>query len=237
MPHLERNGDVFVLNLGNEGEADKDIRFHPDWIVAVNQLLDEVEKAEGPAALVTTATGKIYNNGLDTDWLFGGGNTDKLYGYLDSVHAVYARLVAFPMPTVAAINGHAFGAGAMLATAHDFRVMRSDRGFWCLPEVNLGMTFAPAMNSLLRARLTNQTAVESMTTGRRYGGADALAAGIVDATADEASVLTDAVARAGALAANHKPNLAVIKRTLHSSLLAELAVETTAENLGAFAGI
>ncbi len=229
MPYLEREGDVFVLYLGNEGQTDSENRFHPDWIDAFHGLLDEVEASEGPAALVTVSTGKFYSNGLDTDWLFG--NYDRNHWYLDRVHSMFTRLLTFPMATVAAINGHAFGAGAMLATSHDFRVMRGDRGYWCLPEVNLGMPFTVAMNALVTERLTNQVAVEAMTTGRRYGAHDALAAGIVDAAAEPDAVLSAAVGRAAALAGNHKPNLPVIKRALHARALAGLAVPTTAENL------
>lgn len=229
MPYLERDGDVFVLYLGNEGQTDTENRFHPDWIETFHGLLDEVEASEGPAALVTVSTGKFYSNGLDTDWLFG--NFDRNCWYLDRVHSMFSRLLTFPMATVAAVNGHAFGAGAMLATSHDFRVMRADRGYWCLPEVNLGMPFTVAMNALVTERLSNQVAVEAMTTGRRYAAADALAAGIVDAAADSDALLASAVQRAAALAANRKPNLPVIKRALHGRALAGLAVETTPENL------
>lgn len=229
MPHLERDGDVFVLYLGNEGQTDTENRFHPDWIDTFHALLDEVEAGEGPAALVTVSTGKFYSNGLDTDWLFG--NFDRNCWYLDRVHSMYSRLLTFPMATVAAVNGHAFGAGAMLATSHDFRVMRADRGYWCLPEVHLGMPFTVAMNALVTERLTNQVAVEAMTTGRRYAADDAIAAGIVDAKADADALLASAVERAAALAANRKPNLPVIKRALHRRALAGLAVETTPENL------
>ncbi len=229
MPYLKRDGDVFVLYLGNEGQTDSENRFHPDWIDEVHAKLDEVEASEGPGALVTVATGKFYSNGLDTDWLFG--NFDKNHWYLDRVHSLYTRLLAFPMPTVAAVNGHAFGAGAMLATSHDFRVMRADRGFWCLPEVHLGMPFTVAMNALVTGRLTNQVAVEAMTTGRRYAADDAIAAGIVDDKADADQLLGAAVARAAALAGNRKPNLAVIKKALHARTLEGLMTPTTAENL------
>ncbi len=229
MPYLERDGDVFVLYLGNEGQTDNENRFHPDWIDAVHGLLDEVEASEGPAALVTVATGKFYSNGLDTDWLFA--NFERNCWYVDRVHTLYSRLLAFPMATVAALNGHAFGAGAMLATSHDFRVMRADRGYWCLPEVHLGMPFTVAMNALVTGRLTNQVALEAMTTGRRYGADDAIAAGIVDAKADADKVLATAIERAAALAGNRKPNLPVIKKALHGRTLAGLAVETTPENL------
>ncbi|WP_328409624.1 enoyl-CoA hydratase-related protein [Nocardia sp. NBC_00403] len=234
MAYLSREGDVFVVYLGNEGQTNSENRFHPDWIDEFHGLLDEVEASEGPAALVTTATGKFYSNGLDTDWLFG--NLDKIHGYLDRVHSLYTRLLAFPMPTVAAINGHAFGAGAMLATSHDFRVMRADRGFYCLPEVHLGMPFTVGMNALLTERLSNQVALQAMTTGHRYSADQAIAAGIVDDKADAEALLGAAIARAAALAGNRKPNLPVIKRALHANALAGLATPTTPENLAFAAG-
>ncbi len=58
MPNLTRDGDVFVLDLG----ADEN-RFNPTWVAGVNAALDEVEAAEGPRALVTTASGKFWSNG------------------------------------------------------------------------------------------------------------------------------------------------------------------------------
>lgn len=227
MPYLEREGDVFILYLGNRDEVDNENRFHPDWITAVHAALDEVEAHEGPAALVTAATGKYYTNGLDTEWLFA--NMDSFGEYLDRVHTIYSRLLAFPMTTVAAVQGHAFGAGAMLATAHDLRVMRSDRGFYSLPEAQLNMPFTVGMNALMTAQLPRTTAVEAMTTSRRYGGADALAAGIVNQVADEAELLGTAVARAAATAALHGPNLAGIKTGIHAQVIEALAVKTPAK--------
>ncbi|NMM91383.1 enoyl-CoA hydratase [Rhodococcus sp. SRB_17] len=228
MPYLERDGDVFILYLGNEGETDNENRFSPEWIDAVHSKLDEVEAHEGPAALVTTATGKFYTNGLDTTWIFS--NADGLPGYLDKVHTLYSRLLAFPMATVAAVQGHAFGAGAMFATAHDFQIMRSDRGFYCLPEVSLNMPFTVGMSALLNGRLPKQTAVEAMTTGRRFGGVDALAAGIVQETVDGDAVLAAAVAKAAALTATHGKNLAGIKAGIHRDVLADLGRVTDKSN-------
>ena len=43
--------------------------------------------------------------------------------------------------------------GCGLATAHDFRVMRADRGFWCLPEADIGIPFTRGMSALIQARL------------------------------------------------------------------------------------
>ena len=74
---------------------------------------------------------------------------DEANGFVDEVHRIFGRILAFPGITVAAINGHAFAAGAMFATAHDFRVMRDDRGYWCLPEVDLGLPLTPAMTAVI----------------------------------------------------------------------------------------
>jgi enoyl-CoA hydratase/carnithine racemase len=215
MPTLDRDGDVFLLNLG-----DDENRFNPDWVGAVEALLDEVVAAPEPRALVTTATGKIWSNGLDLEWM--GANTGEVAAFVPRVHALFARVLALPVPTVAAIQGHCFAAGAMLAVAHDARVMRADRGYFCLPEVDIHIPFTPPMAALIQARLSKAAAHEAMTTGRRYGGADAAAAGIVDAAVDEDAVLGEAIARAAALAPKHGPTLGAIKEGMYADALALL---------------
>ena len=216
MPTLDRDADVFVLDLG-----DGDNRFNPDSLRELDALLDEVVAAPGPRALVTTATGKIWSNGLDLDWL--GSHLDQSGAFVDSVHALLARVLTLPVPCVAALQGHAFAAGAMLALAHDVRVMRADRGFFCLPEIDIHIPFTPGMGGLIQARLAPQVAHEAMTTGRRYGGADALAAGIVEAAVALDEVLPTALERARALADKHGPTLAAIKTQMYGPALAALA--------------
>jgi Delta3-Delta2-enoyl-CoA isomerase len=110
----------------------------------------------------------------------------------------------------------------MWALAHDMRVMRRDRGFFCLPEVDIGLAFAPGMSALIRARLTPATAREAMTTGRRYGGEQALGAGIVDAVADADQLLAAAMDIARPLASKANPVRAEIKETLYAETLAAL---------------
>ncbi|MET8175909.1 enoyl-CoA hydratase-related protein [Streptomyces clavifer] len=215
MPTLERRDSVFVLHLG-DGEN----RFHPDWIAAVAAALDEVEKAEGPRALVTSATGKFYSNGLDLEWLFA--HADQHQDYVVSVHGLLARMLSLPVITVAALQGHTFAAGAMLSLAHDFRVMRADRGYWCLPEADIDIPFTPGMSALIQARLTPRTAHEAMLTARRFGGGDAAAAGIVDHAVDEEAVLSTAIGIAQARAERAGATIATIKARMYAPALAAL---------------
>ncbi|HEU5152969.1 MAG TPA: enoyl-CoA hydratase/isomerase family protein [Iamia sp.] len=209
---LDRDGEVFVLRL-DAGEN----RFTPALLDAVEGALDEVEGADGPRALVATGTGKYWSNGLDLDWI--GAHPDEMVAYVGRVQALMARVLELPCPTVAALNGHTFAAGAMLSLAFDTRVMRADRGWWCLPEVDLGMPFTPGMNALIPARLPVTTAHEAMVTGRRYTGVEARAAGIVAGLADEDRVVAEAVAIAAPLAAKAGAGLARIRSTLHAEVI------------------
>jgi enoyl-CoA hydratase/carnithine racemase len=218
MPTLDNDGDVWILHLG-----DDENRFNPDWMTAVAELLDEVVAKPEPRALVTAAGGKIWSNGLDLDWL--GQNSDRLPEFVDQVHGLFAKFLAAPVPTVAAIQGHCFAAGAMLALAHDWRVMRADRGYFCLPEADINIPFTPGMSALIQARLTPAAATSAMVGARRFGGEDAAEAGIVDAAVAEETVLPAAIALAASQAPKLGATLATIKQRMYAPVLETLADE------------
>jgi enoyl-CoA hydratase/carnithine racemase len=220
VPALDRDAEVFVLDLG-----DDENRFHPDWVGAVTALVDEVAGASGPRALVTKATGKFWSNGLDLAWM--GEHPSETEAFVDQVHALLARVLSLPVPAVAACQGHVFAAGAMLALAHDVRVMRADRGFFCLPEVDIAIPFTPGMGALIQARLAPQTAHEAMTTGRRYGGLEAAEAGLVEEAVAEARVLETALERVRPLAGKAGPTLGAIKEQMYGPALALLRERRT----------
>lgn len=210
---VRREGDVFILQM-DEGEN----RFNRTSVDALHAALDEVEASTGPAALVVTGTGKFFSNGLDLDWM--GSDEGRADGtFFVELHRMLGRILGLSMVTVAAINGHAFAAGAMLATAHDIRIMRADRGYFCLPEVDLGLPFTPGMTALVTARLPRMTVHEAIVTGRRYDAAEAIADGIVDEAVDEADVLPRAIEVAAGLAAKRADIVGVLKRGLHGDAI------------------
>jgi enoyl-CoA hydratase/carnithine racemase len=210
---LARDGDVFVLTM-----ADGENRMNRPWLEAMNAAIDEVDGAVGAKALVTTGHGKFYSNGLDLEPLLQSGR-ESMAAFVAEDERLFARLIKAPYVTVAACNGHTFAAGAMLALCHDFRVMREDRGFFCLPEVDLGIPFSPGMDALIRRRLPMPVAHEAMVTGRRYGGEEAAAKGIVTLATPEDRVVPDAVAMAAELAAKAGPTMHVIKSRMYADLI------------------
>jgi enoyl-CoA hydratase/carnithine racemase len=124
------------------------------------------------------------------------------------------------VPTVAAVNGHAFGMGAFLVLVHDHAVMREDRGYLCFPEVHIGMSFPEPLLEIARAALPPHTLRHALSTGHRYSGPEAVAADIVEATAPLDRLVPTASETGGALAATAGPNLALIKRQVLPAIAA-----------------
>lgn len=129
--------NVYVLTLTGEGEH----RFTPQSIPEILTALDKVEADPKACALVTTGEGKFYSNGLSLS-LENRGSKENMQ-LIDQFHVLLKRVLTFPIPTIAAVNGHAVAGGCMLALAHDYRFMRADRGFMFLSEIDIKLPFSP----------------------------------------------------------------------------------------------
>jgi Delta3-Delta2-enoyl-CoA isomerase len=214
---LKREGDVFILTM-QSGEN----RFNPSFIGDMNQALDQVERSTGPAAVITVGgEEKFYSNGLDLAWLMGEGRKEWK-NFVPEVLKFLGRVMGFPVPTVAAVNGHAFAAGAILALAHDFRVMRADRGFFCLPEVDIKIPLAPGMRALIQSRFSPAVFRDLILTGARVGGSEAKERGIVDEAVSAGQVLPRAFALAAGMASKDRQIYRTLKRGMYAEALALL---------------
>lgn len=218
---LKREGNVFILTM-----AKGDNRFNPPFLEGMNRALDTVEQARGPTALVTTGgEEKFYSNGLDLAWLSGDGRSEQP-SFIASVSKLFARVLSFPLPTVAAINGHAFASGALLAFAHDFRIMRADRGFICMPEVDIKIPLAPGPLALIQARVPAAVFRDLVLTGVRMGGNEAKRLGIVDEAMAKEEVLPKAIALAAFLANKDRNIYQALKQTMYGEVAAMLENDT-----------
>lgn len=162
----ELDEHVAVITL-NDGEN----RFNPEFINACLDVMDRIEnETDARTAVVVSSHEKIFCNGIDLEWLVpviqrGDLETAKSYFYL--LNKLLRRTVTYPLITIAAMNGHVFAGGAIWSCAFDFRFMRSDRGFFCLPEVDLGIPFLPGMNALLQKAIPMHMLEEMQLTGSR----------------------------------------------------------------------
>lgn len=211
---LDYDDKIAIIRLG-----DDENRFSPAFLDDIDDALDQAV-SDGAQGLVTTAGGKFYSNGLDLDWL--STHTDQGQWYINRVHRLLARVLTLSIPTAAAVVGHAFGAGAMLAIAHDFRTMRDDRGYFCFPEVDIRIPFNPGMAALIQAKLTPRAAVASMTTGRRFTGPEAEQFGIIDVACPADAVTGTAVDQLRPLGGKDPGTLGAIKHTMFGHVVRAL---------------
>ena len=203
-------------------------RFNPESVAAMNAALDDVDSivaAGEQISLVTTGSDKFFTNGIDLDWMFGDdaqASPEIIPDFIASMMGLWARVLALPIPTVAAVNGHAFAGGAMFVLAHDHVLMRSDRGYWCVNEVLLKLPLAPGMQAILEAKLPRSTLRKAILTAHRFDGTSAVAAGIAD-EAHDGTVLRDRAVQLGqSLAPTANPILGRLKEDLYADVLAAL---------------
>ncbi|KAJ2003967.1 hypothetical protein GGI04_001159 [Coemansia thaxteri] len=192
---------LFVLHLNNGPEN----RFTLQLISEIMQALDYVDKhldsltdedAAKGGALITTSSGKFYSNGLAIEDAMQIGDAF----YLPFMRML-ARLLTYRVPTVAAINGHAFAGGCMFALAHDYRVMRADRGWIAMNEVDIGIPLIPGMAAIVKCKLNQPNFLrECVLGGHRFKSSDAVAAGFVDRAVQDDELISTATQYAKALA-------------------------------------
>lgn len=173
---------VYLLTMTSPA----DNRLTTEFCQALLDALDAIEFGGYAPGVVVTTSGmaKFYSNGLDLEHALSTPT------FLPQVlYRLFGRLITYPMPTVALVNGHAFAGGLMLAMHHDYRVMDPARGFACINELDFGVPLKPAMSAPFRCKLSPATYRTLVLEARRFAGPAALDAGIVDATGGLDAVL------------------------------------------------
>ena len=161
---LDENVAVVTMNSGEN-------RFNMLFLDEFLSVLDTIENdTDANALVVRSSHEKIFSNGIDLDWLIPfvqKNDLDTAKKFLYTMNSLFKRLLIYPMPTIAAITGHAFAGGAIMCCAFDFRFMRSDRGFFCFPEVDLGIPFLPGMIAIAKKAIPMYKLEEMKYTGKR----------------------------------------------------------------------
>ncbi|KAI0411782.1 putative carnitinyl-CoA dehydratase [Xylaria grammica] len=158
-----------------------DNRLTPEFCRAFLTALDIIEFGYEPGVVVTTSgIKKFYSNGLDLPL------AQSTPGFWEnSLYPLLQRFLAYPMPTVALINGHAFAGGIFLAMHHDYRVFTgSGRGYACVNELDFGAPLPPPLSSIIRIKTTPLVYRSVVLEAKRFDAKAALEAGIVDAVGE-----------------------------------------------------
>lgn len=198
----------------------RDNRLHPELVAAMLGALDELAAdADVRAVVLTSANDKFFSNGLDLAWMMkNAGQMADVVGYLTQVNALFKRVTLYPKPVVAALTGHTFAAGLFLAAHCDFRLMREDRGWVCMPEVDIDIPLLPGMIAICQETMSVEGFRRMYFQGARLTGPEAVAIGFVDAVHPQQALLPAAVELAAALGQKKTPTYAEMKRRIRADV-------------------
>lgn len=216
MIDLKKQGDIYSLTMNNNANT-----ICPDWQQQMLKALDTMESDYGQGtALVMTGEEKFFCNGVNIEVLSA---LDKagVEQFAKTMLEIHRRMLLLPFPTIAAINGHAFAGGAFLALSLDYRIMREDRGWIAISEVDVGVPIPAPMMAILQAKLSPATVRDAVLTGKRYTAPEAIKVGLVDTQAPADSLADQAEALALALAVKEPGIFKAIKQTLYGDLAAK----------------
>lgn len=216
MNHVElsRNGSIYYATLmaGDTGNT-FDYAMLESWSKALDQL-----PSDGNAVLVVVADhAKFFSAGIDLKFIEREGVETIKNEFIPKFDALLERISTLDMPTIAGINGHAYGGGALLATACDFRVMRADNGKFCFPEIDVKLVFSPYMQKMLNTKLPQPIKDRLCLTGEAING-DTLAENGLCQSVSEATFDATIQQLAEVLVAKDRPTYAGIKAGLMAGL-------------------
>ncbi len=215
MINLCRDGDIYTLTMNNDANT-----ICLDWQQLMLDALTEVEANCGKgSALVMTGEGKFFSNGVNIEAL-NKLDESGVEIFAKTMLEIHRRMLLLPCPTVAAINGHAFAGGAFLALSLDYRIMREDRGWICISEVDAGVPIPAPMMDILKTKLSSAVVRDAVLTGKRYTANEAVEAGVVDSTTTAESLLAEASELATSLASKEPVIFKTLKQTLYGDLAA-----------------
>lgn len=228
MTQVEYAVDAHVATITlNDGEN----RFNPDFLDAYLGALDEIERATDATTLVVTSSHeKIFSNGIDLEWLvpvIQGNDIARAKDFFYLLNRMFRRIATYPLVTVAGISGHAFAGGAIMCCAFDFRFMRSDRGYFCFPEVDLGIPFLPGMNALLKKAMPMYMVEYMEYTGGRLTADQCVEHHIVHKACPVETLMEETMAFARTVN-KRRPVVVEMKKRLNQAIVQAIDVDDVA---------
>ncbi|HEX5770901.1 MAG TPA: enoyl-CoA hydratase-related protein [Nocardioidaceae bacterium] len=202
-PHLriDRPSEgVVLLTLDNPDQRNAmSEEMTSSWVAAI----DEIAADRSVRAVVVTGAGSAFCSGGDTSWIASepDATVDRLRTRMVAFYRAWLSIRRLEVPTIAAINGAAIGAGLCMALACDLRYAASSAKLGA-PFVKLGMHPGMAATYLLPNVVGDAHARDLLLTGRIADAEEALRLGMVSRVLPDETFLDDVLEVAEGIAAN-----------------------------------
>ncbi|HUY27775.1 MAG TPA: enoyl-CoA hydratase/isomerase family protein [Candidatus Binataceae bacterium] len=126
---------IAVVRLNRPGKLNA---ISPQMAGELKDLAATVRKDPKVRVLIFTGNGRAFSAGADIAKLAAMRSPAEFMDFIEEIQTTYNAIEDLPIPTIAAINGLAFGGGCELALACDFRIMAEDASIG-VPEIRIGV--------------------------------------------------------------------------------------------------
>jgi len=181
-------------------------------ISEIERAIEEINADKFLSVLVLSANGKVFSAGgdltamRDKSGMFSGGAHEIFENYQKNVHRIPKAFYSLEIPSIAAVNGPASGAGCDLAFMCDLRIV-SEKAWFSQAFINVGLISGDGGLYFLQKISNYPLAAEMVFTGSRISADRAYAAGMVNKVVDESQLMNEAMKTAEIIA--EKPPVAL----------------------------
>ena len=215
---VEKKKNITILELSHKTTNAISV----EMVEALSEAIQTIRTDETVRALViTSANEKFYSIGFDIPSLLPLPR-EQFTDFYRAFNQLCIDLYTMPIPTVAALRGHAIAGGCILALCCDVRVVADGRKLMGLNEVKLGVPVPYVADRILHALISARDAREVMELGEFYRPEEALRIGLVDYVEPLDQVLDKALEQARLLSAAPGEAFALIKANRIEGVMVEI---------------
>jgi len=218
---IELTQDVAVVRM----TSNRVNKQNPEFFADLTDTFDRLDQDYPRSPIVLTGIDEIFSVGIDFEYsfeLFQKREPAETLAWFDAFRGAMLRVFKTLRPTVAAVNGHVFAGGVILALGCDFQVGRSGDYQCAINGVPVGIPMPSVYTALIRHRLGTAVATEAILTGRSYSPSEALEAGFFHAVVDSERLIPTAIEKARCVTAACMPAFEHSKRMLLAPALARM---------------
>jgi enoyl-CoA hydratase/carnithine racemase len=208
---IEKNNNIAVLRIDRPPANAIDLTLAGEF----ENALVEINESSDIGTLIITGEGSCFSAGLDLKALPSYDRAQQ-QAMVMAVNQMFGRLYGLPVPTIAAVNGHAIAGGVILALACDYRVGAEGDYKLGLAEARVGVAFPVAAMAIVKSELAPAVAKTMVLTARNYSPREAVASGVLDELQPADRLLERAIEVAREMAALPRSTYWPIKRSLRS---------------------
>lgn len=189
----------------------------------LHEAFDRLEKAQSAKPVLLTSTAPTaFSVGLDFDYcfaIFARQNEKEIAEWFDYFRSALIRVYSYPAKTIAAIDGHAFAGGLILAVACDYRIAADRKYRFALNEVPIGIPMPAVYCEMIRKKVGDPAAFDTILTGRVFDTRAALQMGFVHQLVPQEKLISACIREAVKLTPAAWPVYAHTKKLLLSDSL------------------